>query len=76
MWERASLLDPSGEAASSLLELQDRARELFREGYRLESADLSRAKERWREVLELVPPGSEYHVKARAKLAWYERYTR
>lgn len=76
MWERAVALDPSGQAASSLLALKGRARDLFREGYRLESADLSQAKEHWQEVLELVPPGSEYHVKARAKLAWYERYAR
>lgn len=76
MWQRAALLDPAGTSAVALRKLQARARKLFREGYRLETAELARARERWERVLELVPPADEYHIKAKAKLAWYQRYGR
>ena len=45
---------------------------MYREAYRLETANVEKAKTLWRQVVDLVAPGSEYHAKATAKLRWYE----
>ena len=70
-WQRAEKLDPNGSAANSLAELEEQASAIYRDGYRMETANLRRAKQKWEEVLTIVPPGSEYYTKATAKLRWY-----
>lgn len=71
LWRRAAELEPQGASAVALADLEERARALFREGYRLETVDLRRAVARWRSVQKLVPPGTEYHTRATARLRWY-----
>jgi tetratricopeptide (TPR) repeat protein len=72
-WTKALKYDPDGVAKESLERLEQRAQELYREGYRLESVNLERAMTIWVEVTELLPPGTEYHTKARAKLRWHQQ---
>lgn len=71
LWRRAAELEPQGASALALADLEGRARALFREGYRLETVDLRRAVALWRSVRKLVPPGTEYHTRATARLRWY-----
>lgn len=71
LWRRAAELEPQGASAAALADLEERARALFREGYRLETVDLRQAVARWRSVQKLVPPGTEYHTRATARLRWY-----
>ncbi|MFK8017158.1 MAG: FHA domain-containing protein [Gammaproteobacteria bacterium] len=75
-WSKALQYEPGSVARDSLARLQTRAQELYREGYRLESVNIERAKALWREVITLLPPGTEYHTKARAKLRWHEQLGR
>lgn len=70
-WQRAAAIRPDSEAAVALASLEGEARNLYREGYRKETVNLSQARDHWQRVLSMVPPGSEYHTKARAKLRWY-----
>lgn len=51
---------------------ESKARDLYRDGYRLEHTNLSKAIERWRDVTKLASPSSEYYTKAKAKLRFYE----
>ncbi len=76
MWMRAIRVDPGNGAGVALEQLRGRAQSLFREGYRLESVNIDRAKQCWSQVLTLMPPESEYYIKASAKLAWYQRHER
>jgi tetratricopeptide (TPR) repeat protein len=71
-WQRAARLDPNSQASSSAAALENKARDMYREGYRLETANLAKAIQRWRQVTELAPPSSEYYTKAKAKLRFYE----
>lgn len=75
-WTKALQYEPDGVAKESLERLKQRAQELYREGYRLESVNLERAMAIWVEVTELLPPGTEYHTKARAKLRWHQQGAR
>ncbi|MFK7888003.1 MAG: FHA domain-containing protein [Gammaproteobacteria bacterium] len=72
-WTKALQYEPDGVAKESLARLEQRGQELFREGYRLEGVNLERAKALWTQVTEILPPGTEYHTKARAKLRWHEQ---
>ncbi|MEO1575022.1 MAG: hypothetical protein AAFU65_08700, partial [Pseudomonadota bacterium] len=72
-WTKALQYEPDGAARDSLAQLELKGQELFREGYRLESVSIERAKALWTEVTNLLPPGTEYHTKARAKLRWHEQ---
>lgn len=73
-WQQASSISPNGEAAASLQDLQRRAKERFIEGYRQESVNMRTAIAMWQDVVALVPPQNEYHVKAKAKLRLYKNY--
>lgn len=53
-------------------EVENKVRDLYREGYRLEHTNLSKAIQRWRQVIRLAPSSSEYFTKANAKLRFYE----
>ena len=73
LWRRAAALDPGGEGARALARLRAEARRLYREGYRLETVDLERARERWRRLIAMAPPDEPYRIKAEARLAWHAR---
>ena len=73
LWRRAAALDPEGEGARALARLRAEARRLYREGYRLETVDLERARERWRRLIAMAPPDEPYRIKAEARLAWHAR---
>ena len=70
-WQRAAAIKPDSEASIELAALDQRARTLYRDGYRKETINLTQARTAWQKVLTVVPPGTEYHTKARAKLRWY-----
>lgn len=70
-WQRAAIIRPESEATSVLADIDQKARSLYRDGYRKETVNLTQARARWQEVIDLVPPDTEYHTKARAKLRWY-----
>ncbi len=73
LWRRAAALDPEGAGARALARLRAEARRLYREGYRLETVDLERARERWRRLIAMAPPDEPYRIKAEARLAWHAR---
>lgn len=56
--------------------LETSVRDLYRDGYRLEHSNLSKAIERWHNVVKLATPNSEYYTKAKAKLRFYEEMNR
>ena len=70
-WQRAAAIKPDSEASTEIAILDQRARTLYRDGYRKETINLTQARTAWQKVLTVVPPGTEYHTKARAKLRWY-----
>ena len=70
-WQRAAAIKPDSEASTEIAILDQRARTLYRDGYRKETINLTQARTAWQKVLTIVPPGTEYHTKARAKLRWY-----
>ena len=47
------------------------ARELYRDGYVLRDINPEKAIENWKKILELVPPDSEYYIKAKKMLEKY-----
>ena len=65
-WKKAVGISPDHKGALSKLE--DMARRLYREGYALEDINRNVAIQKWKEILTIVPPGSEYYKKAHAKL--------
>ena len=72
-WTKALQYQPDGVARDSIARLELKGQEQFREGYRLESVNIERAMALWTEVTELLPPDTEYHMKARAKLRWHQQ---
>ncbi|MDY6919817.1 MAG: FHA domain-containing protein [Pseudomonadota bacterium] len=73
-WNKAIELGDSVTAKIALDNLNNKARQLYRQALRLEYVNTSKAKAMWAEVTTLLPPGTEYHTKASAKLAWYEKW--
>lgn len=74
LWEKALTLGESVAAKIAIDNANTKSRQLYRKALRLEYVNSSKAKELWEEVVNLVPPGSEYHTKASSKLAWYDRW--
>ncbi len=70
-WLQAERIDPESEGAHLRAEREREAQALYRRGYRQETVNLKRALEYWNQVVRLVPPDSEYHIKAAAKIRWY-----
>jgi len=70
-WQQAAAIQPDSDAEIALLRLDEQAQALYRDGYRKETINLTQARTHWQAVIDLVPPGTEYHTKARAKLRWY-----
>lgn len=71
LWRQAAQLQPAGAAAGSIDRLQARAKQHYLDGYRLESANISKAREHWLKSVALAAPGTEYSTKSKAKLRWY-----
>ena len=71
LWRQAAQLQPAGAAAASIDRLQEKAKQHYLEGYRLESANINKAREHWLKTVDLAAPGTEYSTKAKAKLRWY-----
>ncbi len=71
LWQRAVFIDGNEEAKLKLAEMEMKARELYRKALRAETVNASQARRYWQEVINFVPPGTEYYTKAKAKLAWY-----
>lgn len=74
LWEKALKLGDSIAAKIAIESVDNKAKQLYRKALRLEYVNSNQAKQIWNEVVELVPPGSEYHVKATSKLAWYDKW--
>ena len=74
LWEKALSIGESVAAKIAIENADARAKQLYRKALRLEYVNSNQAKQLWQEVIDLVPPGSEYHTKASSKLAWYERW--
>lgn len=73
-WQKAVSLGDSAPAKIAIDNLTTRAQQLYRQALRLEYVNSNKAKSMWREVTNLLPPGTEYHTKASSKLAWYEKW--
>lgn len=73
-WEKALSIGDSVAARIAVDNLNNRAKQLYRQALRLEYVNASKARAMWQEVTQLLPPGTEYHTKASAKLAWYEKW--
>lgn len=73
-WNKAIELGDSVTAKIAIDNLNNKARQLYRQALRLEYVNTNKAKAMWAEVTQLLPPGTEYHTKASAKLAWYEKW--
>lgn len=74
LWQKALELGDNVAARIAIDNANNKAIQLYRQALRLEYVNASKAKALWKEVTELLPPGTEYHTKASAKLAWYERW--
>lgn len=74
MWQKALELGDNVAARIAIDNANNKAMQLYRQALRLEYVNTSKARGLWQEVTELLPPGTEYHTKASAKLAWYERW--
>lgn len=73
-WQKALEIGDSVAAKIAIENQTNRARQLYRQALRLEYVNAEKAKGMWREVTQLLPPGTEYHTKASSKLAWYEKW--
>ncbi|MGC1509182.1 FHA domain-containing protein [Ketobacter sp.] len=73
-WQKALDIGDSVAAKIAIENQNNRARQLYRQALRLEYVNAGKAKDMWREVTQILPPGTEYHTKASAKLAWYDKW--
>jgi|GEM_PF-2050093 len=73
-WQKALDIGNSVAAKIAIENQNNRARQLYRQALRLEYVNAGKAKDMWREVTQILPPGTEYHTKASAKLAWYDKW--
>ncbi|MCG8669815.1 MAG: FHA domain-containing protein [Pseudomonadales bacterium] len=74
LWQKALGVGESVAAKIAIDNANNKSRQLYRKALRLEYVNSNKAKELWGEVVNLVPPGTEYHTKASSKLAWYDRW--
>lgn len=74
MWQKSLEIGENVAARIAIDNANNRAMQLYRQALRLEYVNTSKAKALWREVVDLIPAGTEYNTKAGAKLAWYEKW--
>ena len=69
LWKMAAQVDPKNkEVRKGLDMLADSARKYYRDGYSLQEINPQQAIEKWKVVLEIVPPTNIYHQKARQQI--------
>lgn len=73
-WQKALSFGDSVAARIAIDNVNQKSKQLYRQALRLEYVNTQKAKELWREVVELVPPGNEYYTKSASKLAWYDKW--
>lgn len=73
-WQKALGLGDSVAAKIAIDNANNKAMQLYRQALRLEYVNTTKARSLWREVVDLLPPGTEYNTKASAKLAWYDKW--
>lgn len=73
-WSKALQLGDSVAARIAIDGVNQKSKQLYRQALRLEYVNTEKAKSLWKEVIELVPPGTEYYTKASSKLAWYDKW--
>lgn len=73
-WQKSIAYGDSVAARIALDAANQKSKQLYRQALRLEYVNTERAKELWKQVMSLVPPGTEYYTKASSKLAWYEKW--
>ncbi len=71
-WNNAIAIRPKEAIETSISLMDAEIRDLYRTGYRYETANISRAVEYWEKVVQKAPNGHEYYIKAAAKLQWYQ----
>lgn len=73
-WQKALDVGDNVAARIAIDNANNKAMQLYRQALRLEYVNTSKARAQWQQVTELLPPGTEYHTKASAKLAWYDKW--
>lgn len=73
-WQKSLSYGDSVAARIALDAANQKSKQLYRQALRLEYVNTEKAKSLWQQVIELVPPGTEYHTKASSKLAWYDKW--
>lgn len=73
-WQKSIGYGDSVPARIAIDAANQKSKQLYRQALRLEYVNTERAKELWRQVMEIVPPGTEYYTKASSKLAWYDKW--
>lgn len=73
-WSNALQLGDSVAARIAIDGVNQKSKQLYRQALRLEYVNTEKAKSLWKEVIDLVPPGTEYYTKASSKLAWYDKW--
>jgi len=68
-WRMAQQIDPGNEdVKKGIRRLTESARKYYREGYSLQSINPPEAREKWKVVMQIVPPGDPYYQKARREI--------
>lgn len=73
-WQKSLSYGDSVAARIALDAANQKSKQLYRQALRLEYVNTERAKELWKQVMDTVPPGTEYYTKASSKLAWYDKW--
>lgn len=73
-WQSSLSFGDSVPARIALDAADQKSKQLYRQALRLEYVNTEKAKALWKQVMELVPPGTEYYTKSSSKLAWYEKW--
>ena len=74
LWQKSLEIGDNVAARIAIDNANNKAMQLYRQALRLEYVNTNKAKALWQEVVNLLPPGTEYNTKAGAKLAWYEKW--
>ena len=74
-WKQALTVGDSVDAKVAINHADLKSKQLYRKGLRLEYVNSQKARDAWKEVVMIVPPGTEYHTKANSKIAWYSQWS-
>lgn len=73
-WSKSLRYGDNSAARLAIDNAQSEARVLYRQALRQEYVNVEKAQAMWREVMTMVPKGSEYYSKSEAKLKWYANW--